>query len=282
MKRVIVLSVLSLLLLLTQSFPTPTLTHAQSPTAGLKPTFISPTPGLYVNGWPAFTVSYPKEWVEMSQMPGNVFRIGGSRSGVLPGVRLPILSASVLYSPLPLEDWAKIIMPIVQVIGTDIKVLTDKPSQLRDDTPAREVEIEYVPAYGSTPGKATDAPNRYEQTILRTGVSDYPWRSPRSCRGNSDGLRTPRRPGIRGRVPSLHCERRDHPRERPNALPTNHQRKWPMEVVRQPKVDGTKGAFMKGPTVVSLIMTGMVLMAGLSSPAGSQAPPQPTSPPSTG
>jgi hypothetical protein len=38
-----------------------TLARAQTPGIDAKPTFISPTPGLYVNGWPAFTVSYPKE-----------------------------------------------------------------------------------------------------------------------------------------------------------------------------------------------------------------------------
>ena len=38
--------------------------QTQNPGCELKPTFLAPTPGIYVNGWPAFTLSYPKEWVE--------------------------------------------------------------------------------------------------------------------------------------------------------------------------------------------------------------------------
>ena len=61
MKRLIVLSLLSAFMLLGGAFLAPA--QAQGPANDLKPTFISPTPtpGLYVNGWPAFTVSYPKE-----------------------------------------------------------------------------------------------------------------------------------------------------------------------------------------------------------------------------
>jgi hypothetical protein len=47
-------------------------------------------------------------------------------------------------SPLPLEDWAKIFMPVWAQVSTDIKVLSDKPSVLKDGTPAREVEVEGI------------------------------------------------------------------------------------------------------------------------------------------
>ena len=59
MRKLIVLLLLTALMLLGGSLLAPV--HAQSPATDLKPTFISPTPGLYVNGWPPFTVSYPKE-----------------------------------------------------------------------------------------------------------------------------------------------------------------------------------------------------------------------------
>ena len=36
-------------------------------------------------------------------------------------------------------------MPVWVNIFTDIKVLSDKPSQLKDGTPAREVQVEFVP-----------------------------------------------------------------------------------------------------------------------------------------
>ena len=38
-------------------------------------------------------------------------------------------------------------MPVWVNIFTDIKVLSDKPSQLKDGTPAREVEFEFVAKY---------------------------------------------------------------------------------------------------------------------------------------
>jgi hypothetical protein len=63
MKRLIILPLLTIVLLGVGFLVAPA--HAQVPPNDLKPTFLSPTPGLYVNGWPAFTVSYPKEWEEV-------------------------------------------------------------------------------------------------------------------------------------------------------------------------------------------------------------------------
>jgi hypothetical protein len=143
MKRLIAASLLTALVLSTGGFLT--LTHAQTPQAAdLKPTFVSRTPGLYVNGWPAFTVSYPKEWEEMVPRPYGVFRAGAARPDLSPGSRLPSLNIFVAYGiSLPLEDWAKISAGNATPV-TDVKVLSDKPSQLRDGTPAREIEMEYL------------------------------------------------------------------------------------------------------------------------------------------
>ena len=138
MKKCIVLSLLTVMLL-AGGVLTPA--HAQTPATDLKPTFISPTPGLYVNGWPLFTVSYPKEWVELPGGAGTVLRAGAPRPNLPPS---PILSITVFPAPLPLEDWAKVHMPIWVEYFTDIKVLSDKPVQLKDGTPAREVETEWV------------------------------------------------------------------------------------------------------------------------------------------
>jgi hypothetical protein len=143
MQRPIVLSVIMTLALLIGGFLT--FTRAQSPGADLKPTFISPTSGLYVNGWPAFTVSYPREWVEQVPGPLGVFRVGAPRSGLSSGKGLPGLFIGAAYaSPFPLGEWAKVSMPYYVMFSTDIKVLSDKPSQLKDGTPAREIEIEYL------------------------------------------------------------------------------------------------------------------------------------------
>jgi hypothetical protein len=119
--------------------------YAQSSAGDLKPTFISPTPGLYVHGWPAFTISYPKEWVVTPPPPGAFFKVGAARQGLSP---LPQLTVTVVTSILPIEDWTKIYMPMYSQISTDIKVLSDKPSQLKDNTPAKEIELEFVPKNG--------------------------------------------------------------------------------------------------------------------------------------
>ena len=105
MKRLIVLSIIMAIIVLVAA-----LVHAQGPANDLKPTFISPTPGLYVNGWPAFTVSYPKEWVEQPPVPRNCFYPPGHPDPDLPPS--PVLQIDVFPNPLPLEDWAKIFMPV--------------------------------------------------------------------------------------------------------------------------------------------------------------------------
>jgi hypothetical protein len=156
MKKVIVLLLLTAVMLLGGNFLAPA--QAQSPANDLKPTFISPTPGLYVNGWPPFTVSYPKEWVEVPLVVADVFAAGVARPDVAPGAYAPILRVEVFPSPLPLEDWAKINMPVVLQIFTDIEVLSDKPSQLKDGTPVREVEWEGVLKYDPAAGSIKNGP----------------------------------------------------------------------------------------------------------------------------
>jgi hypothetical protein len=139
MKRLILVSILAVIMLPIVGFRSPV--HAQSPGADLKPTFISPTPGLYINGWPRFTVSYPKEWVEAPAGGWTVFSVAVPRPN-LPHVY--VLAIGVQPSSLPLEEWAKIWMQFFLTTGRDIKVLSDRPSQLKDGTPTREVEIEWV------------------------------------------------------------------------------------------------------------------------------------------
>ena len=106
MKKLIVLSIIMAVVLLVAA-PA----QAQAPANNLKPTFINPTPtpGLYVNGWPAFTVSYPKEWVEVpSTGPANVFMAAAVRPDSYPSPVLAIVS----FQPPPLE-WAKNNIPAI-------------------------------------------------------------------------------------------------------------------------------------------------------------------------
>jgi hypothetical protein len=159
MKKLIVSLVIMAGMVLMTGFSTPA--QAQSPAIDLKPTFINPTPtpGLYVNGWPAFIVSYPKEWVEQhNYAPGDVLAVGGIRPDLPLGVLGPLLRIEVFGTVVPLKDWAKIFMPSLLPIFTDIKVLSDKPSQLKDGTPALEVEWEGILTYDATIGSVKDRP----------------------------------------------------------------------------------------------------------------------------
>jgi hypothetical protein len=152
------------LLLLTSGIPA--VTCAQSPSTDPKPTFLSPTPGLYVNGWPPFTVSYPKEWVALPPVTGEVYRGGGTRPELPPGVYSPVLIVSVITTPFPLEDWAKIILPGIQRTNTNVEVVSDTPVRLNDGTPAREMEIDFDPTYAPGMGSVTGAPRFKDFSLL--------------------------------------------------------------------------------------------------------------------
>ena len=168
MKKLIVLAMIMTVALLVTA-----LVHAQTPVNDLKPTFINQTPGLYVNGWPAFTVSYPKEWGEAPLAPGNIFAAGGTRPDVPPGGFLPLLRISVFTNVLPLDDWARLTMPLMLQIYTDIKVLTDKPSRLKDGTPAREAEWQGVLKYDVALGSIKNGP-KISNFVLMT-KKDLAW-----------------------------------------------------------------------------------------------------------
>ena len=165
MKKLTVLAMIIAVTLVVAAFA-----HAQTPPNDLKPTFISPTPGFFVNGWPAFTVSYPKEWEEMPLPPGAVFFAAGTRPDLPPS---PVFGILVFSSVLPLEDWAKYFMPVWINIWTDIKVLSDKPSRLKDGTPAREVEFEFVPKID--PLMRSIKSGRKENGLLLATKKDTSW-----------------------------------------------------------------------------------------------------------
>ena len=104
MKRSLAVLLLTALVVLTAGFFA--LAHAQTPGADLKPTYLNPIPGLYVNGWPAFTVTYPKEWVELVPGISGVFRVGVPRTDLPLTIHLPSLNVAAVYAiPLPLEAY---------------------------------------------------------------------------------------------------------------------------------------------------------------------------------
>jgi len=80
---------------------------------------------------------------------------------------------SVDPNPLALEDWAKIFMPLWLQLWTDIKVISDKPSQLKDGTPAREVEFGFVPKFDPLRMSLKNAPK--STGLLLATKKDVTW-----------------------------------------------------------------------------------------------------------
>jgi len=132
-KKLIVLSLVIAAMPLAGGFFIPS--HAQANT----PTFYRLVPGTYVNGWPRFTISYPKGWIEHRPRFDEVFRAAAPGSS-----RYPALEVIVGPWPLPRNKFVDTSLPLFRALGRDVTVVTDKPSRLRNGTSAREVEFQYV------------------------------------------------------------------------------------------------------------------------------------------
>jgi hypothetical protein len=117
--------------------------YAQDPATDDKPTFYRLTPGVYVNGWPRFTITYPKNWVErfVSFERGGVFAASSPGDAPSPAIVRVVVTPYVF----PLDKYAGEMVKFYDGIGMkDVALVSDKPVQLRDGTPAREVEIRMV------------------------------------------------------------------------------------------------------------------------------------------
>jgi hypothetical protein len=137
MKKRVALSAFISLILLTGSVFTPAL--SQAPTPSDTPTFYRLVPGTYVNPWPRFTISYPKDWVERRADPQETFR--ASAPGPSP---YPVFVVAFGPNPRPLDKLAQHIASVNRTRATDVSIIGDKASQLRDGSPAREIEIQMV------------------------------------------------------------------------------------------------------------------------------------------
>ena len=139
MKRLMVLSVIMAVMFLTWGSVAPA--HAQDSAKDDKPTFYHLVPGTYVNGWPRCTVTYPKEWVEKRPMPpsldwGEVFR------AVRRGHAGDVFTIDVRPDTRPVDKLADTVMRHFTHEGAKgLAVAKDKPAQLSNGTPTREVEI---------------------------------------------------------------------------------------------------------------------------------------------
>jgi hypothetical protein len=138
----------------------------QAQTGDLKPTFLAPTPGLYVNGWPVLTVSYPKEWVIQPNLVGELFR--ASVPGQTFPPPLPELTISAQGNVGDVSGSSKRLMEFWAMMNfREVKLLSDKPTTLRDGTPAQEAEFEFVP---SIPGGTKR--NLFLLTVTDTGMEE--------------------------------------------------------------------------------------------------------------
>jgi hypothetical protein len=140
MKKLLVLPVMITLILLVGSVFPPA--HAQSPTPSDTPTFYRLVPGTYVNPWPRFTVSYPKEWTEVHSMleMGEVFRVSAPRT--VPDY--PSLGVTVFLYPPPLERYGSFLAGAFKKVATDVTIVNDRATHLTDGTPAWEVGFHMV------------------------------------------------------------------------------------------------------------------------------------------
>jgi hypothetical protein len=139
MKKPIVGSIIIALMLLMWSLYAPS--HAQETRKEETPTFYRLTPGVHVNGFPRFTVTYPKDWIE--RVPGfagfNVFAVSSPTAVPYPEFRV------VVYPYHPGWDSPDFFVPFFKSLGfRDVTVVSEKPTQLRDGTPAREIKLRMV------------------------------------------------------------------------------------------------------------------------------------------
>ncbi len=116
--------------------------HAQDPTNDDKPTFYRLVPGVYVNPWPRFTITYPQDWVERpnSLRFHEVFNVSSPASA-----QPSSLHVYIFVARFTLDKFADSLVTWFKDVGVKkVTVKSDKPSKLRDGTPAREVEIKIV------------------------------------------------------------------------------------------------------------------------------------------
>ena len=121
--------------------------YSQALTKDDAPTFYRWTPGTYVNGWPRFTIHYPKDWVERRAAPQEIFDASTPGHWSSPEFTTFVdatPSAVPTTPPRPsLDKWADASASFLKNVATDVTITYDKPSQLRDGTPAREFGIRF-------------------------------------------------------------------------------------------------------------------------------------------
>jgi hypothetical protein len=146
MKMPIVLSVVMAVLLFAGGPFAPC--NAQDAAKDDTPTFYHLVPGTYVQGRPRFTVHYPKDWVEQRSPLGETFRVAPSGAPKFMGFRSPAFFIAIttfrFFDPpldVPLDKYAEWVVSLFKRMVKDVKLTYNKPSRLRDGTPAYEYEM---------------------------------------------------------------------------------------------------------------------------------------------
>jgi hypothetical protein len=132
-----------------------------------KPTFYRLVPGTYVNGWPRFTIHYPRDWVERRTPPQEIFR--ASVPGVPGSFRFPAFMVAVAHNPDPLEKMAATLVMVFRMMSTDVALVSDKLVRLRDGSPAQEIEIRWV--RGGVPLYWFGVATKKGDTLILTGAT---------------------------------------------------------------------------------------------------------------
>jgi hypothetical protein len=113
--------------------------YSQNTSTDNTPTFYRLVPGTYVNPWPRFTVTYPKDWVERRPPHPALFRATPPGEPTEKG-----LAVFIYTGPAPIEKYADVAVATGRALGGDVILVSDKPSRLHDGTPVREVVTKAV------------------------------------------------------------------------------------------------------------------------------------------
>ncbi len=139
MKKLVVSVVMAVLSVAASSFAP---CNAQTPAKADTPAFYRFVPGTYVNPWPRFTITYPKDWIERPPR----FLAGEVLAATAPGpARSPSLGVVILPFPVPLEGWAEFWAVAFRNMGaTEVEVVGNRPTLLPHGIAAREVELKAI------------------------------------------------------------------------------------------------------------------------------------------
>ncbi|MBP7765489.1 MAG: serine hydrolase [Syntrophaceae bacterium] len=122
-------------------------------------------PGKFVNVFPAFSVTYPKEWNRTTLPSPFVFE--AAKPEGFPLMRI----FSLPDMGMALNDFSKIYVSAISEFGKEAKIISDKGAKLKDGSLIQETEIEWVDHSG-TRINTFFLTARKEGIAITVGISD--------------------------------------------------------------------------------------------------------------